>query len=53
MRDSRAMWARFVGAGLAMAGNREAPRPAADLEFLNREAGAFLTAVTDSGKKLD
>ena len=26
---------------------------AADVEFLNREAGAFLDAVTDSGKKLN
>ena len=32
-----------------------APHPAipADVEFLNREAGAFLDAVTEGGKKLD
>ncbi len=26
---------------------------AADVEFLNREAGAFLDGVTDGGKRLD
>jgi hypothetical protein len=26
---------------------------AADVEFLNREAGAFLDGVTDGGKKLN
>ena len=39
-------------------GNRERSclgrgRNPVDVEFLNREAGAFLNSVTDSGKKLN